>query len=225
MCEGCGLKQCSFGLPAEKKKRWCSGCAKGHEGAVNLHSKLCEGCGQKRAVHEGLPAEGEKRRWCSSCAEDKGVKEKKEKRRRRNACAQCQEKPPTFGSPDDGRRRWCATCAPQCDSTAVCIPSRAPSVKTMLAWDGETELPGGQLVECPVCTEDVPAPIGYKSVGESRLHHTSCRTDECCTQLFHRTCLTDWLKRRASLGITDGADCPMCRGAMPQLGAFLMFLA
>ena len=34
MCEGCGLKHPSYGLPAERKARWCSGCAKGHAGAV-----------------------------------------------------------------------------------------------------------------------------------------------------------------------------------------------
>ena len=28
MCEGCGLKQPSYGLPAEGRKRWCAGCAK-----------------------------------------------------------------------------------------------------------------------------------------------------------------------------------------------------
>ena len=25
MCEGCGLKQPSYGLPAERRKRWCAG--------------------------------------------------------------------------------------------------------------------------------------------------------------------------------------------------------
>ena len=33
-CEGCGLKGASFGLPAEGKKRWCSGCAKRHTPGV-----------------------------------------------------------------------------------------------------------------------------------------------------------------------------------------------
>jgi hypothetical protein len=27
MCEGCGLKQASYGLASEGKKRWCAGCA------------------------------------------------------------------------------------------------------------------------------------------------------------------------------------------------------
>ena len=34
MCEDCGLKQPSFVLPAEGKRRWCSGCTKGHAGVV-----------------------------------------------------------------------------------------------------------------------------------------------------------------------------------------------
>jgi hypothetical protein len=65
-CEGCGLKQPSFGLPAEGKKRWCGGCAKGHKGAVNVGSKKCEGCGLKQPSF-GLPSEG-KMRWCGGCA-------------------------------------------------------------------------------------------------------------------------------------------------------------
>ena len=38
-CEGCGLKQPNFGLPAEGKKRWCAGCAKGHVRAVDVVKK------------------------------------------------------------------------------------------------------------------------------------------------------------------------------------------
>ena len=69
MCDDCQLKQPSFGLPAEGKARWCSGCAKGHAGAEDVltsHSKKCEGCQLKRS-NFGLPAEG-KARWCSGCA-------------------------------------------------------------------------------------------------------------------------------------------------------------
>jgi hypothetical protein len=66
-CEGCQLKQPSFGLPAEGKARWCSGCAKAHAGAVNISSKKCEGCGEK-AARLGLPSDGKKRRWCGDCA-------------------------------------------------------------------------------------------------------------------------------------------------------------
>jgi hypothetical protein len=38
-CEDCGPKQPNFGLPAEGKKQWCAGCAKGHVGAVDLRDK------------------------------------------------------------------------------------------------------------------------------------------------------------------------------------------
>ena len=65
--EACQLKQPSFGLPAEGKARWCSGCAKAHAGAVNVSSKKCEGCGEK-AARLGLPSDGMKRRWCGDCA-------------------------------------------------------------------------------------------------------------------------------------------------------------
>jgi hypothetical protein len=66
-CEGCGLKGASLGLPAEGKRRWCSGCAKVHAGAVNVVSKKCEGCGLKTANY-GLISEGKRRRWCLGCA-------------------------------------------------------------------------------------------------------------------------------------------------------------
>ena len=63
-CEGCGLKHPSFGLPAEGKKQWCSGCAKVHTGAVNIryliNNKKYEGCLLKQPSF-GLPAEEKKR--------------------------------------------------------------------------------------------------------------------------------------------------------------------
>ena len=37
LCENCGIKAASFGLPGEGKKRqWCGGCANGQAGAVNM---------------------------------------------------------------------------------------------------------------------------------------------------------------------------------------------
>ena len=65
-CEGCQLKVPSFGLPAEGKARWCSGCAKAHVGAADIMNKKCEGC-QLKAPHFGLPAEG-KAWWSGGCA-------------------------------------------------------------------------------------------------------------------------------------------------------------
>jgi hypothetical protein len=42
MCEGCRLKQPTFGLASEGKSRWCAGC--GPEGAVSMKKqKMCEG--------------------------------------------------------------------------------------------------------------------------------------------------------------------------------------
>ena len=54
------MKQSTFGLPAEGKKRWCAGCAKAHVGAVDVKNKKCEGCGVKRSTF-GLPTEGKNR--------------------------------------------------------------------------------------------------------------------------------------------------------------------
>jgi hypothetical protein len=99
MCEDCGQKHASFGLPRAtwtgKKKRWCGSCAKGHEGAVTSFAVMCEDCGQKHASF-GVPTEtvapsapsaakktktktktktmdadrrGMKIRWCAGCAE------------------------------------------------------------------------------------------------------------------------------------------------------------
>ena len=43
-CEGCGLKQPHFGLPAEGKKRWCAGCAKRHTpGVVGVAKRKAAG--------------------------------------------------------------------------------------------------------------------------------------------------------------------------------------
>ena len=60
------MKRPRFGLLAGGKARWCSGCGKGHDGAVDLVGKKCEDCGLKKAGF-GLPADG-KKRWCGGCA-------------------------------------------------------------------------------------------------------------------------------------------------------------
>ena len=107
-CEDCHLKAASFALPAGKR-RWCSGCAKGHVGAAGSKtyhtSKKCEGCQLKQPVF-GLPAEG-KKRWCSGCAKGHAgavnIVAKK--------CEDCQLKAPSFGLPAEGKRLWCAGCA------------------------------------------------------------------------------------------------------------------
>jgi hypothetical protein len=102
------VKQPTFGLPAEGKKRWCGGCAKAHAGAVDVHSKKCEGCGLKKPIF-GLPAE-EKKRWCSGCAQGHAGAEDLVNKK----CEGCGLKQRTFGLPSEGKkRRWCAGCAPK----------------------------------------------------------------------------------------------------------------
>eukprot|EP01050_Picozoa_sp_SAG11_P036998 SAG11_NODE_14366_length_614_cov_2.487379_1_plen_66_part_00 len=51
MCEECGSKLATYGLAAEKRRRWCAGCGKAH-GAVDVASKMCEECGSKHAKCE-----------------------------------------------------------------------------------------------------------------------------------------------------------------------------
>jgi hypothetical protein len=99
-CEGCQLKQPAFGLPAEGKARWCSGCAKGHAGAMDATSKKCEGCGLKRSSY-GLPSEG-KTRWCAGCAKAHAGAESLEHTagsRRTQAGGSPQKKPKVTGGP------------------------------------------------------------------------------------------------------------------------------
>jgi hypothetical protein len=68
-CEDCELKLPTFGLPAEGKKRWCSGCAKAHAGAVDVGNTKCEGCLLKRArIWVPSPSDGRKRPLCTDCA-------------------------------------------------------------------------------------------------------------------------------------------------------------
>jgi hypothetical protein len=71
MCEGCGLKQATYGLASEGTRRWCVGCGKA-EGAVRIQKRqMCEGSGLK-VPNYGLASEG-KRRWCAGCGAAKGA--------------------------------------------------------------------------------------------------------------------------------------------------------
>ena len=80
MCEGCGLKQPTFGVPAEGgRKRWCGGCAKGHAGAVN------GGVGQKV---RGLWAEVPDFRRASGGREEAVVRWLREGASRGGGCCQ-----------------------------------------------------------------------------------------------------------------------------------------
>ena len=55
-----------YGLPAEKRPRWCSACSKEFSGSINLVSRMCEGC-ELIIPTFGFLSE-KKRRWCSGCA-------------------------------------------------------------------------------------------------------------------------------------------------------------
>ena len=50
MCEGCQLKRPTYGLPAERKKRWCGVCAKGRVGVVNVTNKRLKKKKKKNGV-------------------------------------------------------------------------------------------------------------------------------------------------------------------------------
>jgi hypothetical protein len=95
----------NFGLPAEGKKRWCGGCAKGHAGAGDVANKKCEDCGLKQP-NFGLPAEG-KTRWCGGCAKGHAGAVDVAKTK----CEDCGLKRPNFGLPAEGKKRWCGGCA------------------------------------------------------------------------------------------------------------------
>ena len=71
MCEDCSERQASFGLEEERKKRWCSICAKSsHPGSFNVRGARdrgeCEDCSGKSPTF-GLADEGTAR-WCAKCA-------------------------------------------------------------------------------------------------------------------------------------------------------------
>ena len=101
MCADCGLKRSSFGLPSEKRKRWCGPCAKAYPGAINIYSRRCEDCMQHQPSF-GLP-EDRKLRWCVKCSRKHPGAMNVEKRR----CEVCKQKQPSFGMPAEGRKRWC----------------------------------------------------------------------------------------------------------------------
>ena len=100
-------QRASLGLPAEGKRRWCSGCAKGHVEAVYVSKKKCEDC-QLKLPSFGLPGDGKKRRWCFGCAKGHaGAVDVANKK-----CEGCGLKQPSFRLLGDGKTfRWCSGCA------------------------------------------------------------------------------------------------------------------
>jgi hypothetical protein len=74
-CEDCQLKVPSFGLPAEGKKRWCSGCAKAHAGAVAADSwkSSVGGAGvekPKREIEQAYLSWQSNLVWNNGCTKD-----------------------------------------------------------------------------------------------------------------------------------------------------------
>ena len=73
-CETCQLKQPNYGFASEGTRRWCSGCAKLHNGpepTVDLTNKRCEDCSLKVATAGVLGGDDGKtktKKWCGTCA-------------------------------------------------------------------------------------------------------------------------------------------------------------
>ena len=103
MCEGCRAKQASFGLPVDRKRRWCGACAK-PAGAVDLHTnKMC-------VISPGSMGEtldGRNGRISVSDQPHPSCR-----------CESCGNTSANFGMPNERKRRWCSVCAKQHAGTA-----------------------------------------------------------------------------------------------------------
>jgi hypothetical protein len=146
-CEDCQQNFRLFGLPSDRKKRWCADCGSGHAGAVDLSielGRLCRGC-QVVAASFAVPPET-KPVWCMGCAKTHApgavnVQSKK--------CEDCLVRQASFAIPtavrteenkyqDIGiKKRWCGSCArahpgasqrvPRCHSAPPrTVPDRTP---------------------------------------------------------------------------------------------------
>jgi hypothetical protein len=132
-CEDCGLKHASFGLPTDRKNRWCAGCAKVHAGAVDMCNKHCEDCGLKQAAF-GLPT-NRKKRWYAGCAKEHvGAVDVKNKKH----CEDCGLVHAAFGLLTDRKKRWCGGCAKE-HAEGVQIyhtsPQKRRHQKIYVGWD------------------------------------------------------------------------------------------
>ena len=100
-CE-CGKHRASFGLPSEKRARWCTSCPSKLPDAVDVRHKRCE-CGKSNPTfgftHEKKP------RWCKACPSKSpnavGMCNKK---------CECGKSRPCYGLPCESRPRWCVAC-------------------------------------------------------------------------------------------------------------------
>ena len=107
-CEDCGLKQANFGLPNEKKKRWCAPCGKKHPGSFNVKLQDCEDCNDTHRSF-GMPDE-RKKRWCGDCA----TKHAGAINLNSKLCVICGEGTAGYGNPpEEGEPKnalWCIKC-------------------------------------------------------------------------------------------------------------------
>ena len=58
MCGDCKMKYPSYGMPAEKTKRWCKGCATNHPGAVTKKWKIVQQPQQQPQQQQNLFSPG-----------------------------------------------------------------------------------------------------------------------------------------------------------------------
>ena len=154
MCEDCEKVQPTFGLPGERRKRWCAGCGRSN-GAVSLSlQKVCEECRMVTASF-GMPGE-RMRRWCSSCGKQKGAV----RLSRHKMCEGCGELHASFGLPGERTKRWCAVCRKNNGATSV------PQQKMCVACGMMTAsftVPGERTsVWCSNCGKDHHSLHAYK---------------------------------------------------------------
>ena len=125
-CEDCLTVVPHFGLRAEPNeqrpgrgnRRWCSRCAKSHDGSYNLDAcriPMCEDCAEHKANHGLSVVPGQKgkprdMRWCTRCA---GAHAGAERWKTKVKCEDCSLNDPHFYHPGDPqrRKRWCSSCA------------------------------------------------------------------------------------------------------------------
>jgi hypothetical protein len=129
MCEGCRLKQATYGLASEGKKRWCAGCGKARKGgkasiteeptvaemqAELRRLKLPTGGSKKelRTRLRGLGAEQllDFRERTMAARVEKGTAEEAVPLLKQKMCEGCGLKRANYELASEGKARWCAGC-------------------------------------------------------------------------------------------------------------------
>jgi hypothetical protein len=215
-----------YGLPAEGKKRWCSGCAKGHAGAVDISHKKCEDCKVKYRTF-GLPAEG-KNRWCSGCAKGHaGAVDVSHKK-----CEDCHLKVPTFGLPADGVARWCSGCAKgqagvvdishrkMCEGCQLKVPSFGLPAEGKARWCGGCAKGHAGAVnvvskKCEGCGLTQPH-FGLPAEGKKRWCSGCAKGHTGAVDGGNRKCEGCLVKRASFWLPADGKKRRWCSGCAPQ---------